>query len=158
MKTPEQAGLTAREEGTDENGPRDPLGHEEVRSTDEAPLGAVVVAEPTPAWCDSMTRSLLQLGQPALPLPPATAGAGTPTVLEQIATQLVRKAGLGASSVHLRFRAGKLDGGELLVQSKAEGLDIRITPPAGVDGAELASAISERLARRGLRVSQIVVD
>src|SRR5690606_4962274 len=99
--------------------------------------------EPNLAWCDPMARSLLQLAQPVVASPSSAPVNVAPIVLDQIAAQLVRKAGVGGSSVHLQVGAGRLEGGEVLVQAGADGLDVRISAPAGVDGAALASAISE---------------
>lgn len=122
------------------------------------PHGPDVSADPSLTWCDSMARSLLQWAPPPNAQNNTAPATVSPTVLDQIANQLVRKAAIGASSVHLQFGAGKLEGGEMLVQAGADGLDIRITPPRGVCGADIATAISERLSRRGVMVSQIVVD
>lgn len=109
-------------------------------------------------WCDPMARSLLQWAQPGVTSPSPAPANVSPVILDQIAAQLVRKAGVGSSSVHLQFGAGRLEGGEVLVQTGADGLDVRITAPAGVDGAALAASISERLGRRGLRVARVSVD
>lgn len=136
---------------------RDPE-RREPPSLDDASNPAVNGAEASPAWCDSLARSLLHIAPPPQLAASTPASPIAPSVLDQIASQLVRRAGVGASSVHLQFGAGKLDGGELLVQVGPEGLEVRITPPVGTDGSALAVAIEARLARRGLRVSQITVD
>jgi hypothetical protein len=106
-----------------------------------------------------MARSLLQWSVPVVAAPvPTHHGVVAPVLLDQIASHLVRKVGLGGGSVHLQLGAGRFDGGALLVQSGSEGLAVHITAPPGVDGAELAAAISERLKRRGLRVARVEVD
>lgn len=124
------------------------------QSSQEAPA----TDAPPPLWCDPIARALLQWSPPTPAACVPTVGTVAPVMLDQIATQLVRKVGVGGGSVHLQFAAGRLDGGALLVQSGTDGLDVQITAPPGVDATELAAAICERLERRGLRVSRIAVD
>lgn len=79
-------------------------------------------------------------------------------MLEQVAAQLVRKAAIGSSTVHLALGGSRFDGSELLVQAGASGLEVRLTAPVGVDADGLGKAITERLERRGLRVASVIVD
>lgn len=110
--------------------------------------------------CDPMARSLMQW---ASPLAPATAVSppvqSMPSaVLEQIAGQVVKRIRIGDGTVHLQLGSGRLEGGEVLVTSGTDGLDVRVTAPSGVDGSKLGEAIRERLTKRGLRVATVEVE
>lgn len=114
-----------------------------------------VLSEPV-VWCDPLARSLLQWAPPPVALAPA---ASVPdVVLEHIAGQLVKRVAVGTSAVQLQLGKGQLDGAELLVRATADGLEIRLTAPPGVNGRQLGIAIADRLARRGLRVANIEVE
>lgn len=115
---------------------------------------------PADSWCDPMARSLLQWATPLAPgfsvSPPAH---GLPSaVLEQIAGQVVKRVRVGEGAVHLQLGSGRLEGGEVLVKSGIDGLDISVTAPVGVDGAQLGEAIRARLRKRGLRVASVAVE
>lgn len=109
-------------------------------------------------WCDPLARALLQWAPPPVVASPPVAAAVPDVVLEHIAGQLVKRAAVGASAVHLQFGKGQLDGAELFVCSTADGLEIRLSAPSGVNGRQLGLAIAERLARRGLRVARVEVE
>lgn len=74
------------------------------------------------------------------------------------AGQLVKRVAVGTSAVQLQLGKGQLDGAELLVRATADGLEIRLTAPPGVNGWRLGIAIADRLARRGLRVANVEVE
>jgi hypothetical protein len=108
-------------------------------------------------WVDPTARALLQWAPP--PGSVIATPSGVPSqVLDQVALQLVRKVSVGQSTVHLQLGDGQLAGGAVLVTAGADGLDIRITAPAGVDAAEFAKAVEQRLLRRGLRIANLEVD
>ena len=108
-------------------------------------------------WAEPMVRVLHQMGT-STATSYAPCGTVPSAVLEQIAMQLVRKAGIGANSVHLEFGAGGLAGGNLLIQVEADGLDIALNLPPGVDPSSVSHALTRRLERKGLKIARLVVE
>lgn len=106
------------------------------------------------AWSDPLARVLCA---PVLTAFVGHAKAMTAPTIDRIASLLVRKVGVGSSSVHLEFGAGVFAEGTLLIQATDDGLEIALQTPAGVDTEALGAALTRRLTDKGICISRLEV-
>lgn len=106
---------------------------------------------------DPLVRVLSVCAPGSIPIVPPLSSSGSTAALDRIAAQLVRKIGLGSSSVHVEFGQGVWAEGKLLVNATDEGVEITLDAPFGVNTSELRQALTRRLERRGIKVSSIDV-
>lgn len=110
--------------------------------------------EPTNNCLDPLVRALSNVTHHQPSAPPPLAHSAT---LDRVAQQLVRRVGLGAGSVHLEFGSGVFEDGKLLVRATDDGLEIVLDTPAGIDVHTLREALTQRLERKGVKVSVLEV-
>jgi hypothetical protein len=141
----------AREAEGSESPASDGRGCGENQVKESSPLDFAAFGDS--CWAEPLVRvlSCAAVGQ-------AAAGrVQSPTAaLDRILLHLVRRVGVGTDSVRLEF-GDDFSNGSLLVHSTEDGLEIALQVHGGIDAQTLKDALTQRLSRKGIKVSRLEV-
>lgn len=128
-------------------------------SADEA-VAVEAGPESLPRWIDPLELSLAAALGPAVPIEGATLH-GRSLGLDPLLSELVRAIAWGGDrrrgTVRLELGGSRYAGTSVLIRAEGRELSIEVEAPLGVDAAELAARLRERLGGRGLRVCRLSV-